>query len=153
MLTSCVQAPVIPPRTQLEMREMQTRTYRSKDTRMVMKALLNALQDDGYIIKSADRELGFITASKEVNVEDSTEAMMVQIFGGEHGRYKKNSIIEASANVSEFGRETKVRVVFQTKTIDNFGAPLDASQVYSEKFYQDFFSSVDKSLFFERERL
>lgn len=149
-LNGCVTQPPRPQRTQLEMREMQTRSYQDRDTRMVMKALINALQDDGFMVRNADRDLGFISASKEVDVRDSSEMIWAGIFQGAQARWKSNSIVECSANVSEFGRETKVRAIFQIKVLDNFGAPVTVHQVEDPHFYQDFFARVDKSLFLER---
>lgn len=149
----CAPKNIEPPKTQLEIREIETRTYSSKNLKLVMKAVLNALQDEGFIVKSADKDLGFIAATKESDVEDSTEAFFVQLFGGANARYKKNSTVEASANISEFGKETKVRMVFQLKVVDNFGRPLDARRIEDPKVYQDFFTKVDKSVFFENEGL
>lgn len=153
LATGCTPAKIEPPKTQLEIREIQTRSYSSKDLKLVMKAVINALQDDGFIIKAADKELGFIAASKEADVQNSTEVFWSQFLQGAQARYRKNSVVDASANISEFGRETKVRIVFQVKVIDNFGAPLDARQIEEPNMYQDFFSRVDKSVFIERERL
>ncbi len=150
---SCVPRRVTPPKTQLQMREMQTRTYPQQDVKMVMKAVLNALQDEGYIIKNADKELGFISATKEIDVEDQRQAFFARLFDGAAARYKKNAVIDASANVTEIGRETRVRLVFQTKTQDNFGSPISAEQIEDTVFYQEFFTKVDKSLFFEKERI
>jgi len=150
---NCAPRNIQPPKTQLQMREFQTRSYHAKDTKQVMKAVLNALQDEGYIIKSADKELGFISAGKEMDVEDGTEAFFAHLLSGAAARYKKNSIVEASANVSEYGKDTKVRLIFQTKIIDNFGNPVTAAQIEDEIFYQDFFSKVDKSLFIEKQKL
>ena len=151
--SGCTPTHIEPQKTQLEIREMQTRTYTSKDLKLVMKAVINALQDEGYIIKGADKELGFITASKEIDVQNSSEVFWAQFFQGAAARYSKNSLVEASANISEFGKETKVRMVFQIKIIDNFGAPVDARLLEDYKTYQDFFTKVDKSIFIERERL
>lgn len=151
--SGCTPARIEPQKTQLEIREMQTRSYTSKNLKLVMKAVINALQDDGFIIKGADKELGFISASKEVDIQDSTEAFWTQFLQGNQARFRKNSIVEASANISEFGKETKVRVVFQMKVVDNFGAPVDARQIEDYYTYQEFFSKVDKSVFIEREGL
>ena len=41
------------------------------------------------------------------------------MFIGTDARYKKNNIIESSANISEFGDQTRVRINFQAKVIDN----------------------------------
>ena len=149
----CTPAVVVPPKTQLEIREFQTRTYSDRDIKLVMKAVINALQDEGYIVKSADKELGFVSAAKEADIEDKTSAFFARLLGGANARYTKNSIVEASANVSEFGKETKVRLVFQAKIVDNFGSPVSASMVEDAMFYQDFFAKMDKSLFIERERI
>ena len=54
LLGACVApTPPKPPRSQLEIRQEQTREYDTHDTRLVMKALLNVLQDDGFIVKNA----------------------------------------------------------------------------------------------------
>ena len=87
------------------------------------------------------------------DVENSSEAFMATLLGGAQARYRKNSIIECSANVSDFGKETRVRVIFQTKILDNFGNPLRTYQVEDDLYYQDFFTKVDKGIFIEKEKL
>lgn len=154
VLSGCTPSrPPLPPKTQLEMREMQTRNYENKDMKLAMKAVINALQDEGFLVKNADKELGFISATKEFDVENGTERFFAILSDGAMARYKKNTVIEASANVSDFGRETKVRVIFQTKILDNFGGAVSVHQIDDSGYYQEFFSKVDKSLYFERERL
>jgi hypothetical protein len=152
-IPGCTPKNIEPQKTQLQIREFQTRSYEARDTKQVMKAVLNALQDEGFLIKSADRELGFISASKEVDIEDGTERFFAKLFEGNYARYKKSSQMEASANVSEFGKQTRVRMIFQTKILDNFNAPVNTIQVEDEIFYRDFFAKVDKSLFIEKEKL
>lgn len=152
-LVSCIQVPQKPLRSQLEVRELQTREYTAKDLKQVMKAVIGALQDDGFIIRNADKELGFINASRELDVMNPNTAMWAQIFEGQNARYQKTSIMEASANVSEFGKDVRVRIVFQAKIMDNFGVPVDSKTVDDPVIYRDFFMKVDKSVFFERQRL
>jgi len=152
-LAGCYRPPALPPKTQLQIRELQTRTYTARDQKQVMKAVINALQDDGFIIRNADKELGFINASMEADISDPSLAFWFQVFAGPDAAYRKNSLIEASANVSEFGRETKVRVVFQGKILDNFGHPVETKAVDDPNFYRDFFYKVDKSLFIEKQGL
>ena len=67
---------------------------------MVMKSLLNVLQDDGFIVKNASVDLGLISATKEINVENKTEAIILGLLGGQNASWKKNSIIECSGNVT-----------------------------------------------------
>ena len=142
-----------PQQTQLQIREFQTKAYETNNTKMVMKALLNVLQDDAFIVKEANTELGFMTASKEIDVESKGSAFVATLFMGSNAKWKKNSIIEATANISEFGTQTRVRMIFQTKTMDNKGGVVEVKQIQDEQYYQDFFAKVDKGIFIEKEKL
>jgi hypothetical protein len=154
MTSGCIQSPPpLPPRTQLQIRAFQTRSYPNHDTKAVMKAVINTLMDDGFLVRNADKDLGFINANKEVNQGDRFDRFWAVMAQGENARYRVNSVTEASVNVSEFGAETKVRVVFQIKVIDNFGVPMDTRTIDDLAVYQEFFSKVDKSLFIDREKL
>jgi len=142
-----------PPMTQLQIREFQTREYDVKDVKMVMKALLNVLQDDGYIAKNASVELGLLSAEKDVDVESKGEAFLCALFVGPQGRWKKHCVLECSGNVSEHGEKTRVRINFQAKTIDNHGAVMAVKQIDDPNFYQEFFSKVDKGIFIGKQKL
>ena len=151
--TACVQQPIKPPLSQLEIREMQTRSYEGKDLITAMKAVINALQDEGFIIKNADKDLGFIQATKESDIEDSSERIMFSIFAGQEARWQKNVIIDCSANLTQQNKTTKVRTIFQRKIEDNMGNPSSVEQITSLSYYQQFFSKIDKSLFIEKQGL
>lgn len=140
-------------KSQLQIREFQTRAYDTKDFKMVMKAVMHTLQDDGFIVKQANVDLGLLTAQKEIDVESAGEALFLTLLAGSQARYKKNSIIESSANISDFGDKTRVRINFQTKVMDNHGGVMKVHQVENAKFYQDFFSKVDKAIFLGKEKL
>lgn len=141
------------PKTQLEIREYQTREYDTKDVKMVMKSLLNVLQDDGFIVKNASVDLGLISATKEINVENKTEAIILGLLGGQNASWKKNSIIECSGNVSEHGNVTRVRVNFQAKTLDNRGNVINVGQITEPIYYHDFFTKVDKGIFLGKQKV
>jgi hypothetical protein len=141
------------PKTQLEIREYQTREYDTKDVKMVMKSLLNVLQDDGFIVKNASVDLGLISATKEINVENKTEAIILGLLGGQNASWKKNSIIECSGNVSEHGNVTRVRINFQAKTLDNRGNVINVGQITEPVYYHDFFTKVDKGIFLGKQKV
>lgn len=156
ILSSCVLPPPAPKRTQLQIRQMQMRTYDKPPggTIRVMKALINVLQDEGFIIRNADRELGFITGTREVDVQDPWESLFAELgSSAQPARYSKNSIVECSANVSEFGQEVRVRAIFQVKVLDNLGGTVSVKQIDDPGYYQEFFSKVDKGIFIERQNL
>jgi len=145
--------PTQPQKTQLQIREFQTRSYDTNDTKMVMKAMLNVLQDEGFIVKNANTEIGMLTATKEMDVQNTGSAVMLSLLAGANARWDKNSIVECSANVTEFGQQTKVRATFQTKTMNNKGEVTDIHIIDDEAFYRDFFSKVDKGIFLQKEKV
>jgi len=121
--------------------------------KMIMKAMINVLQDEGFMIKDANLDLGILSAVKEIDVENKTGAFFATLFLGYQARWKKNSIIEGTSNISEFSEQCKVRINFQQKIMDNKGAVVDVRQIEDEKFYQDFFAKVDKGIFIQKEKL
>ena len=153
IMLGCATTDVNTQKSQLQIREFQTRAYDTNDTKMVMKAMLNVLQDDGFIVKNAVVDMGLLSAEKSVDVQNNGEAFMIQFFGGQNAVWKKASIIECSANVSEYGKECRVRVNFQVKIMDNKGGIMKIEQINDEKYYQDFFAKVDKGIFIQKEKI
>jgi hypothetical protein len=153
LVVGCIPATVTPPKTQLEIREFQSRTYDTNDTKMVMKALLNVLQDDGFIVKTANVDVGLLAASKEVDVESKGEAIILTLLAGRDATWKKNSSIECSGNVTEMGKQTRVRMNFQMKTMDNKGGVREVKTIEDPKYYQEFFAKVDKGIFIGKQKL
>ena len=139
-----------PAKSQLEIRSLQTRTYDTHDSKMVMRTMLNVLQDEGFIVKEANAEMGFLTASKEMDVQTKEAVFWGTFFGG---TWEKGAVVEATANVSEFGKQTKVRVNFQKKIYDSVGKVTKADQIQDPEFYQEFFAKVDKGMFLQKEKL
>ena len=145
-----------PPKTALEIREFQTRTFDTKNQKLVIKALLNVLQDEGFLVKNADANLGFLTATKEIDLGNDSGGFAFTLGGSnnkEPTRYRKLKVLDATANVSEYGQQTRVRVSFQQKILDNMGAVMESKQVEDPEFYQDFFGKVDKGIFIQKEKL
>lgn len=138
-----------PKKTQLEMREFQTRTFETPDALGVLKAMVNVLQDDGYIIRDANTDLGLLSATKEVDVESTGEAFVAALFAGNNARWAKNSIFDVTANVSQYGETCRVRVTFQMKKMNNKGEVMDVEQISDEAHYQEFFAKVYKGIFLD----
>lgn len=154
VLASCVPQNVEPPKSQLQVRQMQTREYDERDTKAVMKALIDVLQDEGFQIRNADVALGFISAQKEVDLERPGDRFFSSWSAdGTIPRWRKAAVIEASINVSEFGKTTRVRANFQRKELDNLGGTLGVKAMDDERFFQYFFEKVDKGLFISREKI
>lgn len=167
MISACTvvnryQAPD-PPKTQLQTRQVQTREFDTNNVKLIMKAVINVLQDDGFIVKNAQLDLGLLTAQKEIDLSQSrgnSNDFWSEFFKGiDRNRsrnnndltYNKIKIVESSVNISEFGKQTKVRANFQVKVLDNLGNPKEVYQVEDAKFYQDFFVKVDKGVFIQKQ--
>lgn len=142
--------------SQLQKRQMQTRTYSGVNKPMIMKAMLNVLQDDGYIVYNANPLLGFISGTKEFDVKDKT----INI-AKEFGKSKASlawkgitvAVIESTANVTEFGKEIKVRINFKRKLLNVYGNAQYIDEIDDEKYYQDFFAKVDKAIFIQKQKI
>ena len=104
---------IITPMTQLEKRQFQTRTYDSSDKPLIMKAMLNVLQDEGFIVYNANPLLGFIYGVKDFDTSDPNIDITKE-FGLSKSRLNWNGVkvatIETTANVTEYGKSIKVRV-------------------------------------------
>lgn len=133
-------------KTQLEKRQPQTHEYDTQDRKMVMKALLNVLQDEGFDVTEINAELCFVKAQKQIDKSDGLWTVLVDT---RYASYPQ-AYIYASGNVSEFGKRTRVRVSFNITTFDSIGTnitkPMEAPQ-----YYQDFFSKVSKEMFIQKE--
>jgi len=151
VLGACVAAPA-PKKTPLEIREFQTRSYDTKDVKLVMKSVMHTLQDEGFMIKQANVDLGLLTAQKEVDLGRNSFSPFPSRFGSDV-RVANNAITEASANISEYGEETRVRINFQQKVLDNKGVTMKVRQIQDTQFYQTFFSKVDKAVFLGKEKV
>lgn len=147
---------IITPMTQLEKRQFQTRTYESSDKALVMKAMLNVLQDEGFIVYNANPLLGFIYGVKDFDTSDPNIDISKE-FGLSKSRLNWNGVkvatIETTANVTEYGKSMRVRVNFKRKLLNIYGNAQFIDDVNDETYYQDFFSKVDKAIFLQKQKI
>lgn len=143
---------IITPQTQLQKRQYQTRQYSNIDKATIMKAMLNVLQDQGFIVNNANSLLGFISGDKEFSANDKTID-----FEKEFGAKKKIgtvvAVVNATANISEYGKTYRVRVNFKRKLLNGYGSPISIEEITEDAYYQDFFSKVDKAIFIQKQKI
>ena len=80
--------------TQLEMRQIQTRTYDTLNKAMTMRSVIATLQDLGFTSHQADAELGAVTATR---LHDYTMRMTVTAVKKEGGQIS----VRANARIGE----------------------------------------------------
>lgn len=132
----------------LELREMQTRYFDTPDNLMVMKAVINTLQDNGFVVQNAEFDLGYIRARKDIKLKRTLKrrvalystylainaAALALSFGANPtaviGMYQdsvmiKNEIAphtviyDSNVTVQRVGKRTKVRFVVIEKVLEN----------------------------------
>lgn len=130
---------------------MQTRVFDTPEPAVVMKALMNVLQDLGYVIKNAEPEVGLVTAEKWTNITHSKKERKKA--AKDEVALAATQLFECSANITQVGTQCRVRVNFQRKLFGPQGAILDVDVVDDPAFYQQFLSSVDKGVFLQEEGL
>ena len=142
--------------TQLEKRQFQTRTYDSSDKALVMKAMLNVLQDEGFIVYNANPLLGFIYGVKDFDTSDPNIDISKE-FGLSKARLNMNGVrvatVETTANVTEYGKSMRVRVNFKRKLLNVYGNAQFIDDINDENYYQEFFSKVDKAIFLQKQKI
>ncbi|UCG79508.1 MAG: hypothetical protein JSV21_07285 [Nitrospirota bacterium] len=138
--------------TQLEVRQLQSREYSGADEKTVLKAVIAALQDEGFIISAADPGLGLVTAAMEVRDEDKLSKAWSKMAYG-MGSYQTTRRFEASATVQTLERSVRVRINIIVKALANTGGILWSQPVYEADVYQNIFAKVNKSVFLAKEKL
>ena len=141
--------PDVAPPSQLEMRSLQTRLYETDNPRVVMKAMVNVLQDLGFMLKTADTDLGVVTAEKWTDIEHSKKE--IRAAKKDESLLAESIVLECTANVSPYGAQCRVRVSFQKRVLGPAGSVLEARPVQDTAFYQEFFLRADKGVFLQME--
>jgi hypothetical protein len=140
-------------KSQLETREFQAKIVDIENSALVLRSILDMLQDDGYSTKNLDFNAGYFNAVKETS-------RRINVYGKVMHTFK--DYYEVTINVSKYGKETKIRASFKYKCIleggSSFGHKWDERElancpVEDPQFYQDFFNKVDKAIFIENQKL
>lgn len=140
--------PPVPEMTQLQVRQIQSREYTSTDEKSVIKAVIAALQDEGFIISTVSLDLGLVTSAMEVRDEDTgTKGWSEFMYGPGMGTYQTTKRFEASATVQQQASTVRVRINIVAKALTNAGGIVWSQPVYETDVYQKIFSKVDKSVF------
>jgi len=162
-LAGCASAPPERPVSPLALRQAQSRSYTESDARSVLKSVLATLQDEGFTVRTADSSLGFVTATRETlrSADAGLKALRWTAAVFTYGLAllapsPKGQItqIEATAHVEDLGEgEIRLRVSFQLCVIETNGHVRRIEDVTDPAPYQAFLAKVDKSLYYQREKL
>ena len=127
--------------TSLEKQSLQTREYEeTKD--IVFPSVLSVLQDSGYIVKTADKDTGLITAESPTdNATGFWDAFSDVIV---------NQQTAVTAFIEEIGPITKVRLNFvvQKSSSYEFGqSSKQSTPILDAATYQNAFEQIESAIF------
>jgi len=137
-ISGCMKQEYIATKTSLELQSMQTKEFESTYT-VVFASILSVFQDMGYIIKSADKETGFITSGSPKSQE------FVLFVGNSMKQTTATGFIEPIAK-----NRVKVRLNFvrEKETSNGYGMKGGTIMpIEDPKFYQSVFEKVEKAIF------
>lgn len=167
LLGACASVPdsagVRVPQSPLELRQAQSRTFETGNPRLVLKAALNVLQDQGFVIRHADADLGIVTAVMEWRSRQPNKGLRVLKWVAAVPTYGASllvpsgrtefSAIEANVNVTPEGSNTRVRISLVSKVTAKNGEVVSVSPVDDMLAYQRLLAGLDKAVFLEKEGL
>ena len=137
-LSTLVSCQTQPRLSDMQKRQMTTRVIRGGSYRNVYKSTLMILQDDGYIIRNSDYEIGLITAS----LTYSSGPAFYSWYYGYH-TYYANTQFDVTVNIEELVKdEVEVRLTIQEQFLNNFGGVISASPIFHDEPYIQFFNKL-----------
>ena len=104
--------------SQVELRQIQSRSYDTADKALVMRSVLSTLQDLGFIVDKADETIGTISATQFTDIEPIKMTVSVRVTG-------KQTIVRANA---QYG----LNAIEDPKPYQNFFNSLSQSLFLSE---------------------
>lgn len=130
--------------TPLEIQSLQSREYESSSD-IVFKSVMSVFQDLGYIIRSADKDTGFITAESAAK----SDAAMKFWLG-----ITDVSQTSATAFVEQIGTLTRVRLNFVNSSKQSSWsgqADREDTPILNAKVYQVAFEKIENAIFVRSE--
>jgi hypothetical protein len=151
------------PPSPLGLRQAQSRSFENADPKVVLKAAMNVLQDEGYVIQQANAELGLVTGVLQWRSSQENSGLKVlkwvaalPTYGASllvpSGRTEFSSV-EASVNVTPESGGARLRISLFSKIVDKKGAVRSSEPVLDAQLYQSLLARFDKAVFLQKEGL
>ena len=141
----------IPDANYLERRNVETRVFDTTNTKELLIASAQLLQDMGYTITESDMGIGVITASKtreKGSAAGKTALIFLAALSGQPAVYEDVqkfyvSIVNTKAN----DKQIKTRVTFARIIYDNLGNVVTIEKLDDSSLYVEFFDKLGQSVF------
>lgn len=140
-LTACV-AQTRPERTALEIQAIQSREFEA-DKSMAFGAIVSVFQDAGYIVQSADKDTGFITAASPSG--EKTRFWEALLGSSSSGQTRATAFVE---QIRPNFVTVRLNFVNTMRTYGTNGIGTDHDQpVLNPDVYEVAFEKIDSAIF------
>lgn len=136
----------------LQIRQIQTRIYETKDTEQLLTASAHVLQDIGYVVENSDHDLGLLTCYKDHDAKNAgqiTAQILLALFAGVDIGSDVAQRIKVTLVISPVkGSKDKhvVRVSF-VRAVTNTHKVTRYELILEPAIYQSFFDKLSQSVF------
>ena len=143
----------------LQIRQLETRYFDTKDEEKILVASAGLLQDLGFNIDRSETEVGYILGSKKrdaTSVGQIAGAVLVALLGGGRVPVDKEQIMRAcivSHPYGEHNEKIAVRVTFQRIVWNTDGQITTRECITEPTVYQEFFGKLSKAVFLEANQI
>lgn len=161
MILSAGCAPAVPrealtlsPQT-IELRQLQTRYFDTKDENMILSSCNAVIQDLGFNLDESETDLGVLVASKQRDATDIGQivgSIFMALLTGVATPVDDEQTIRVCLVTCPCGEELdrmSVRVTFQRIIVNTQGQVSRREGVVDPKIYQEFFNKLSQSVFLE----
>lgn len=161
MLIGCANKPIVESssKSQLELREMQSKKIFNTDVKFLTKTVLQVLQDDEFVISNSDSSLGYFNAKKKLDGGKEEYKFAWYDIYYPIAIYKASTLsmlvkeVNATVSIRVYEDYSVIRASFNSDLLDENGKLQSSRTIDDFKFYQEFFAKVDKALFLEKNNL
>ena len=153
MLSSCVSYKTLylPDANYLKRRNIETRVFDTSDSKSLLIAAAQVLQDMGYNITESELSLGVITADKKRDAISGFEKAALHTLAflvRTEATYENIEKFYVSIVVTDVNNSSvKLRVLFAKMSWDNHGNIHTIEEMKDTKLYKRFFDKLEQSIF------
>lgn len=137
----------------LQLRQLQTRRFETKDEQQLLSAAAALLQDIGFQIDESETDLGVIVGSKGTDARDAGQiasAIVVAALTGVSMAIDKEQRIRASLVTRRIKNgQVNLRVTLQRIVWNSRGVISRVESVEDPELYKGFFEKLSKAVFLE----
>lgn len=141
----------IPDAKYLERRNVETRVFDTANTKELLIASAQLLQDMDYTITESDTDIGVITATKNRQAGTTAGKVAISVLAALNGKKAvyddKQKFYVSIVNTKANKNQTKTRVTFARIVYDNLGNVSRIEKLDNPTLYTEFFDKLAQSVF------